>query len=380
MLDRGFYDGLDKADLDALARDSAEAMAEHGFEAAMDAVRRAHREQSFRIGVQVMSRTLSAAEAGRAFAALADASIGALAPAALAEVERLAGPFPGAVAVVALGKAGSREMTAGSDLDLMTLYRADDPQAASAIKGWAAETVYGRFTQRLIAALSAPTGEGGLYEVDMRLRPSGSKGPVAVSCAAFESYYQREAETWELLALTRARVVWATDTGFATVAAQAIERALRRPRDGARLARDVREMRALMARERPSAGFWDVKLEPGGLVDVEFAAQYLQLAHAAGGGPLRVHTAEALMAMADAGLAASEPLDALIAAWRLQQDVSQLMKLALSDAADPEGEPKGFQAALARAGHARSFAVLRKRLVAARATAIRAYDQLVGEP
>jgi glutamate-ammonia-ligase adenylyltransferase len=136
-------------------------------------------------------------------------------------------------------------------------------------------------------------------------------------------------------------------------------------------------MRALMARERPPAGFWDMKLEPGGLVDIEFAAQYLQLAHAAGGGPLRAHTAQALAAMAEAGLAQPAPLTALIEAWRLQQDLSQLMKLAVADAADPESEPKGFQAALARAGHARSFSALRTRLGRVRAAAQRAYDRLV---
>ena len=376
MLDRGFFSpvapGEDEAVLNA-----AIARAEPGFEAAMDAVRRAHREQSFRVGVQVMSGSVSAAEAGRAFADQADASIRTLASAALAEIERIGGAFPGAVAVVALGKCGSREMTAGSDLDLMTLYRAHEPHAASAIKGWAAETVYGRFTQRLIAALSAPTAEGGLYEVDMRLRPSGSKGPVAVSFAAFEDYYARDAETWELLALTRARVVWASDAAFAGAAAAAIEAALRRPRDAGLLAHDVRDMRALMARERPAAGFWDVKLQPGGLVDIEFAAQYLQLAHAAAGGPLRAHTAQALAAMAEAGLALPAPLTALIEAWRLQQDLSQLMKLAVADAADPESEPKGFQAALARAGHARSFAALRTRLTRARAGASAAYENLV---
>jgi glutamate-ammonia-ligase adenylyltransferase len=259
----------------------------------------------------------------------------------------------------------------------MTLYRADEPHAASAIKGWAAETTYGRFTQRLIAALSAPTGEGGLYEVDMRLRPSGSSGPVAVSFRAFEDYYDRDAETWELLALTRARVVWASDAVFAEAATGAIEAALRRPRKPKALARDVREMRALIAREKPPSGFWDVKLAPGGLVDIEFAAQYLQLAHASAGGPLRVHTADALAAMAEAGLAEPAPLGALVEAWRLQQDLSQLMKLAVTDTADPDSEPKGFQAALARAGHARSFAALRTRLVRVRAAATLAYDRLV---
>src|ERR1700753_4439275 len=100
----------------------------------------------------------------------------------------------------------------------MTLYRAGDPAAASSVKGWDAATFYGRFTQRLIAALSSQTGEGGLYEVDMQLRPSGTKGPVAVSFAAFEGYYEAEAETWELLALTRARVMWSSSAAFGAAA------------------------------------------------------------------------------------------------------------------------------------------------------------------
>jgi [glutamine synthetase] adenylyltransferase / [glutamine synthetase]-adenylyl-L-tyrosine phosphorylase len=374
VLDPGFLSDLGE---DEAVLAAAIARAGEGFEAAMDAVRRVHREQSFRIGVQVMSGTASAAAAGRAFADLADASMRTLAPAALDEVERLAGVFPGAVAVVALGKCGSREMSAGSDLDLMTLYRAAEPAAASAVKGWAAETLYGRFTQRLIAALSAPTAEGGLYEVDMRLRPSGSKGPVAVSFGAFEDYYARDAETWEFLALTRARVVWSSDAGFGEAAAGAIEAALRRPREGVRLAADVRDMRALMAKERPSSGFWDLKLERGGLVDVEFAAQYLQLAHASAGGPLRANTVEALSAMAAAGLAAPAATQALADAWRLQQDLAQVLKLAVADGADPDDEPVGLQAVLARAGEARSFKALRARMLRARADAIAAFDRLV---
>ncbi|HXQ47057.1 MAG TPA: glutamine-synthetase adenylyltransferase, partial [Caulobacteraceae bacterium] len=376
MLDRNFFAPL-AAREDAELFAAAIAETDGGFESAMDAVRRAHRDQSFRIGVQVMSGAASAAEAGRGFADLADAAIRALAPAALAEVERIAGAFPGAVAVVALGKCGSREMTAGSDLDLMTLYRADSPDAASAERGWAAETIYGRFTQRLIAALSAPTTEGGLYEVDMRLRPSGSKGPVAVSFRAFADYYAGVAETWELLALTRARVVWSSEAAFAAAASAEIERALRQPRVAAAAAHDVREMRALMTAERPAAGFWDLKLEAGGLVDVEFAAQFLQLVHAAERGPLATSTVEALTAMADAGLADAAAAGALIEAWRLQQNLAQLLKLAVADVADPDHEPKGFQAVLARAAGVRGYAALRARLRAVRARAVRAFDALV---
>jgi glutamate-ammonia-ligase adenylyltransferase len=378
MLDRRFYAGLDPRDLAALEQGAARAMAEQGLEAAMDAVRRAHREQAFRIGVQVLSGAAKAADAGPAFADLADACIRALAPAALAEVERIGGAFPGEVAVVALGKAGSREMTAGSDLDLMTLYRPAGPQAQSAIKGWAAETIYARFTQRLIAALSAPTGEGGLYAVDLRLRPSGTQGPVAVSLNAFENYYAGEAQTWEFLALTRARVVWSSTPAFAARIAEAIEAALRQPRDPMVAARDVRAMRALIHREKPAAGVWDLKLSPGGLVDIEFAAQFLQIVHAAAGGPLRPHTGQALQAFGEAGLARADDVAALERAWRLQQDLSQVLKVALPETGDPAAEPEPLRALLAQAGGAPDFAALTRDLQTRRGAAIAAYERVLG--
>jgi glutamate-ammonia-ligase adenylyltransferase len=375
MLDPDFFAEID---IELERADMARAVGRaEGFEAAMDVVRRVHREQAFRVGVQVMSGAATAETAGHAFADLADLCIEVLAPAALAETVRLGGDFPGEVAVVALGKCGSREMSAASDLDLMTLYRAHDPAAASRIKGWDASTFYGRFTQRLIAALSSPTAEGQLYEVDMQLRPSGTKGPVAVSFAAFGHYYEGEAETWELLALTRARIAWASSPEFQRDAEAAIEAALRRPRDPVRTARDVREMRELMERERPPKGAWDLKLSPGGLVDIEFAAQFLQLAHAARAGPLAPNTAEALAALQAAGLAPAEPLAALADAWRLQQDLTQLLKVALVDDADPEHEPRALQALLARAGGAKTFKALKTRLAQAQARARAAYLDLV---
>ncbi len=380
LLDGDFFQPIDPRD-QAMAVEAAveaEALsAAPAFETAMDAVRRVHREQMFRVGVQVISGAAGAHEAGAAFASLADACIRTLSARALREAERLGGAFPGEVAVVALGRCGSREMTAGSDLDLMTVYRATDALAASSLKGWSAETFYARFTQRLIAALSAPTAEGGLYQVDMRLRPSGSAGPVAVSLAAFADYYQAEAETWEFLALTRARVVWATSPGFAGEVSAAIEAALRQPRDAETTRRDVRDMRRLMAREHPPSGTWDLKRAPGGLIDIEFAAQYLQIRHAPAGGPLRTHTGEALAALAEAGAADPADLATLRQAWVLQQDLSQLLRVALDAGADPSAEPKGFRTRLARAGGARGFAALVTRLTRSRATARRIYEGLI---
>ena len=274
---------------------------------------------------------------------------------------------------MALGKCGSREMTARSDLDLMTLYRPENPTAMSASKGWSAETFYARFTQRLVAALSAPTAEGGLYQVDLQLRPSGTSGPVAVSLKAFDGYYERAAETWELLALTRARIVWSSSEGFAQTASQAIETALRRPRDARGSAKDVLEMRELMERERPAAGKWDLKLSWGGLVDVEFAAQFLQIIHAAEGGPLDVNTAGALAKLADRGLVSQIDASSLIKAWRLQQDLSQLLRLALPANADPAAEPAGFRRLLARASGARDFGALQSRLTRSQVRAREAF-------
>ena len=375
LIDGDFFAEIDPAE-DETVMAMAISRAD-GFEETMDAVRRVHREQAFRLGVQVMSGVASAERVGRGFADLAYLCIRTLAPAALAEAERLGGAFPGQVAVVALGKCGSREMTATSDLDLMTLYRADDPRAMSSLKGWGAETFYGRFTQRLIAALSLPTAEGGLYEVDMQLRPSGTQGPVAVSQSAFEAYYAGEAETWELLALTRARVVWASTPEFAAAATGLIEAALRRPRDRTVLARDVRAMRGLLEKERPAKDVWDMKLARGGLVDVEFAAQFLQLAHAAEGGPLHPHTARALAAFRAAGLGAVEPLDVLEDAWRLQQNLTQLIKVALEEGADPSLEPTAFRRLMARAAGESDFRKVRPRLEAARKAARGAYEMLV---
>ncbi len=348
-----------------------------GFEAIMDVVRRWHREQAFRVGVQVMSGVATAQVAGGAFADLADLCIETLAPAALAEAVRMGGEFPGEVAVIALGKCGSREMSAGSDLDLMTLYRPDDPAAVSTVKGWDASVFYSRFTQRLIAALSSPTAEGRLYDVDMQLRPSGTKGPVAVSFAAFADYYAAEAETWELLALTRARAVWATSAAFARDAGGAVEAALRRPRERGSVAADVREMRQLLERERPPKSAWDLKLSPGGLVDIEFAAQFLQIAHAGEGGPLAPNTGVALARLGNAGLIPPQALSTLIEAWRMQQDLTQLLKVALGDDPDPDGEPRAFQALLTRAGNARSWRSLKVRLGSSQAAARRAYADIV---
>jgi glutamate-ammonia-ligase adenylyltransferase len=353
VLDARLYLDLDE-DSGVVGQMLAEAAAAD-FEEAMNVVRRVHREQVFRIGLQVLTGRAGADAAGRGYTALADAALHALADAALREVLRQGGAIEGAVAVVALGKAGSREMTAGSDLDLMTLYQAS-PDAVSTLKGWSPEVFYVRFTQRLIAALSAHTAEGELYEVDMRLRPTGSKGPVSLSLGAFRAHHLDQADTWERMALTRARVVWASDPAFARAVESEIESVLRAPRPGVDLAGDVRAMRDLMDRERAPSGFWDLKLTPGGQVDAEFIAQFRQLEAAREGATLTPSTVEALR---------EDPAPAR--SWTLHQAVGQVLACAFEDRPVPEDEPQGLRDLLARAGDAPDFESLRAELASVRA-------------
>ena len=362
MLDARFARSIEE-DTGVVAQMGAEAAAASDFEIAMNVVRRVHREQMFRIGVQTLTGRAGPEEAGRAYTTLADACIGALAPAAMAETVRQGGALPGgSVAVVALGKAGSREMTATSDLDLMTVYDAPE-DAVSAGREWAAGPFFSRFTQRLIAALSAHTAEGGLYEVDMRLRPGAAKGPVSLRLSAVEDYYATEADTWEFMALTRARVVWADDEEFGARVSATLDVILRRPRPDISFAADARRMRDRMARQRPPQGHWDVKLAPGGQVDAEFVAQVRQLRQARAGDTLTVSTLEAL---------SGDP--ELAEAWRLQQALSQILGAAFDDRPDPDQEPEGFRERLAKAAGFPDYDALKAGLAEARAAARAAFE------
>ena len=184
-------------------------------------------------------------------------------------------------AILALGKLGGREMTATSDLDLIVIYDFDSehPESDGPRPLYGAQ-YFTRLTQRLISALTAQTNYGVLYQVDMRLRPSGRSGPLATQIDGFASYQENEAWTWEHLALTRARVVSASPE-FAARVEGVIRAVLCRPRDAADVAGDVVEMRRAIAQEKGDGDRWDLKYAAGGLIDIEFIAQYLQLVHAA---------------------------------------------------------------------------------------------------
>jgi glutamate-ammonia-ligase adenylyltransferase len=299
---------------------------------------------------------------------LADQLIGGLLAQVQKLMERQHGRVPGGqVCVLGMGKLGGREMTANSDLDLILIYDFAEANGASdGLKPFSAPQYYARLTQRLISALSAPTAEGQLYAVDMRLRPSGKAGPVAASYSSFVRYQSSEAWTWEHMALTRARVISGPPELTAAIEGT-IAGVLRQPRDRAKTAADVRDMRARIEQEKGTKDIWDIKYHRGGLVDVEFIAQHLQLVYAhAHPDVLQQNTIAALENLRRAGLLAVSDADILVPAARLYHDLTQSLRLCVQGAFHPETAPNGLKAMLAAAAGLSSFAeveaTLRRRL------------------
>ncbi len=232
------------------------------------------------------------------------------------------------MAVVVLGKAGGREMMAGSDLDLMLVD--DHPDGAAESQGGRslpAPQYFIRLAHAYVAALTSPGADGQMYAVDMRLRPSGNKGPVAVSLAAFRRYHAEAAWTWERMALTRARVV-AGEEAFGREVERAIREAIAARVPAEQVRADAAAMRGRMARDLPPVGPWDVKLRVGGQVEVEFIAQVLQLLHArADPGVCGTMTRSALRRLAEAGYLDARDAEVLVAADRLWRTVQGMLRI-----------------------------------------------------
>jgi [glutamine synthetase] adenylyltransferase / [glutamine synthetase]-adenylyl-L-tyrosine phosphorylase len=336
VLERGFFGPLPpredlRANADALITPSL------SLEEAMDRARILAREQNFRVGVRILSETMSAEEAGHGFSNVADTVLASLLGAVTRDMEQQFGRIPGSSCVImAMGKLGGREMTAGSDLDLILVYDAEPNAVSDGPRQLQASQFFAKLSQRLISSLTAPTPEGILYEVDMRLRPSGSQGPVAVSFQSFAEYQKHSAWTWEKMALTRARCI-AGDSALKSRVGSEVAATLAALRDRDVTLRDIRDMRALMLKEHKSSSRWDIKRKPGGLVDVEFCAQALQLIHAHElPSVLHQNTGEALLALRDQGRLTRAAADTLLEAFHLYGRLTQLLRLCLDGNFDPD--------------------------------------------
>jgi glutamate-ammonia-ligase adenylyltransferase len=247
------------------------------YERLLDQVRRRVGELRFKLGVQLIEGSRDPLEIGQALSRVAEAALGVLAEAATAEFARVHGRIAGGeLMIMGYGRLGGGVLTHASDLDLVFLFTGDRGAESDGARPLGATLYFNRLAQRVIAALSVPTAEGALYEVDTRLRPSGAQGPIAVSLEAFARYQHESAWTWEHMALARARVLHGPSAGRAALTG-IVREVLTGPRDPAKLREDVLAMRAEMARHKPGQGPLDVKLARGGLVDVEFLVHYLQL-------------------------------------------------------------------------------------------------------
>lgn len=319
------------------------------YEEVLDRLRIFAAEHRFLIGIRLLTSAIDGVRAGRAFSDLAELMIGKAFEAVEAELQRRHGKVKGAkVALLAMGKLGSRELTAGSDVDLILLYDHDkDAEESDGDKPLASSQYYIRLTQRLIAALSAPTAEGVLYEVDMRLRPSGNKGPVATHIESFGKYQRSEAWTWEHMALTRARPIHG-DTAFGDLIKDEIDEVLSQQDDRHKIAKDVREMRSLIYEEKPPRDDWDFKLKPGGIVDLEFIAQFATLIGKVATTPRPLAT-EDVLARLDPSFAEPAVIDSLVEAHRFYTNLSQTIRLCLGSDAKREEFIPGMVDLLCRA-------------------------------
>ena len=379
VLDPGFFGALPTAD--ELTRNIASVIPpETPLDEVVDRVRVLGKEQAFRIGVRVLSETVSAIDAGSAFSDLASLLLARLHSAVSADTAQRHGTIGGGrSAVIAMGKLGGREMTAGSDLDLIVVYEAGrGVEMSEGSRALSVNQYYARLTQKLIAAITAPTAEGVLYEVDMRLRPSGNKGPVAASLDSFRTYHRESAWTWEKLALTRARPVCG-DQGLVAALQSAIRDALCVPRDPAATLADVLDMRKLMLKEQGHTGLWDIKRVRGGLVEVEFLAQMLQLIHApAQPEVLDVNTLGTIEKLVAAGCLSAANGEALRQASILYHRLTQVLRLCVSEAYDPARSPAGLNLIVASAAACPDIATTEALLHDTQAQVTAIFDKIIG--
>jgi glutamate-ammonia-ligase adenylyltransferase len=354
----------------------------NGHEDFLDRARDAARQMRFVTGARLLSGIISPAQVGEAYAAIARAIIRASFEQVRQVFEAEHGIVAGGrIAILGLGRLGTRELTAGSDLDLVVIYDFDEERReSSGPRPLDAVVYFTRLTQRLVAALTVPTRRGRLYEVDLRLRPQGGKGPVASQFRGFVAYQASEADLWEHMALTRARVM-AGDEPFCREVQDAVTRIVGAQRDRSYVFSEVRSMRELIAQEKGDGDPWDLKLARGGLTDLDFIAQGLVLAHAGGHSSLVGLPSEAVFAEArKAGLLGEDDAHALIEAHRLFNAIFQWQRLTIEGRFDPSAVSPAILKRLATVAGLPNPKVLLHHLKETQAQVAGIYGKLLGAP
>ena len=309
------------------------------YQLLLDRVRRRVNERRFALGVQLVAAHCDPLEVAEGYSRVAEAAINVLADATIAEFEAVHGRVPGSeLVILGLGRLGGEALTHVSDLDLIYLFTGTHDAQSDGARPLRATDYFNRLAPRVTAALSVATAAGPLYEVDTRLRPSGKDGLIAVSLPSFIDYQRERAWTWEHMALTRARPLYGSAEGRGALQ-RAVDETLRLPRDPAKVTADAVKMRSEMRAHKPPSGSFDIKLGDGGLVDLEFAVQTLQLRHRIG---LHPRLEDALADLNAAGLAPAEIDPAL----RLLTRMLVIFRLVSPSSAEP---PEASRELVARA-------------------------------
>ena len=347
----------------------AQGEADDDYERLLDRVRRRVGEKRFALGVQLVDGMTDPLAVVGAYARVAEAALAVLAAATITEFEAVHGRIRGSeLVVLGLGRMGGGALTHASDLDLVYCFTGTHEGESDGRRPLGATLYFNRLAQRIGAALSVPTAEGALYEVDTRLRPSGAQGPLAVSLDSFARYQHQEAWTWEHMALTRARPLFGPEAGQAALN-RIVREVLTAPRDPEKLMADVLAMRGEMARHKPAKGPLDAKLLRGGLVDLEFLVHFTQLRHGKG---LHPSLPRALEELAHDGLLPAELRSA-------HDSLTRLLVAARLLAPDSQVPPPGPRDALASACQCSDWDCVMAALAAARATVARAWHGAFGE-
>lgn len=336
-----------------------------GFEECMDGLRRFRNEKQFQAGVQLLRGMITAEQTGMFLAHLADVTVQKALDIVTQEFVKTYGVIPGGrFAILSLGRLGSREITFGSDIDLVFVYDAPDLDAVSdGSKPFSASVYYNRLAQRLLNALTALARDGRLYEVDTRLRPSGKQGLLAVSLPALHQYFAEMAWTFEFMALTKARPN-VGDISLRVALQQFILQAVASGRHAQTLRGDISDMRERIAKEHGTSNPWDIKYVRGGLVDMDFLAQYLLLLHAPGKQALRTGGAgDIFLWLAGQGLISPELCEELRGYLHFLTHIFNMLRLCTEKDYDMAHAPQGLKKLLVEAVGEADFEGLTARLI-----------------
>ncbi len=348
------------------------------YEHKIETMVRFRNERQFQAGVQLLKHMIDAKESGAFLSMMAELVLQKALALVTAEFEKSHGKIIGGeFAVISLGKLGSYDMTFGSDIDLVFTYTAPDDAISDGLKQFNASVYYNRLAQRLVNALSAMSREGRLYEVDTRLRPSGTQGVLACSLTALHKYFDESAWTFEYMAFSKARVV-AGNKALSDKVIGFIDDLMATPKDAETLKKDVWEMRERIEKEFPKRPLWTIKYTRGGLIDIDFIAQYLLLLHAPKHGrPIPANTANILHWLLDKEAIDPDIARELCDANELLTELFHMLRLCNYGELDEKTALPGLKRLLAEGLEFKNFYALKQKLIAVEQAVLRHYNALL---